>query len=83
MTINVQPVTEMVRCYEDVSFEEKSSYVAIVTIFYETHNKAYLFGMCGSFTKKFYLEIVQHLKQKGVIEFRMERRGRMVTRVIS
>lgn len=81
--IHVQPVVELVRCYEDGSYADKSSYVTTLTLIYESDSVVTISGLCGTFNKKFYLLLREYLFNKGIKIVKIERRGKLSSRMIT
>ena len=79
MTINVQPVTEIIRVYDIGSYEEKSPFQGVATLLYENSDSVIIQGMHGNFTRRIFKEIARYLEDKGVIQFKMYRHGELKT----
>lgn len=81
-SIHVQPLIELVRCYGEGSYEDKSPYVATVNLLYENTDTVILSGLCGKFNKDLYLLLWEYLSGKNICYIKIERKGKTIKKQV-
>ncbi len=68
----------VLRVYDDGNFESKSRYVASATV-QVVGDAAHIVGFAGRFSRRTWREIVAALKDLGIRQMVIERRGKIKT----
>lgn len=83
MTIHVQNLTQLVRCYEDdCSYEDRSPYVATATLVYENEHTVHVVGLTGQFNRKFYIQLWEYFNSNNITCIKIERKGVLITKEV-
>lgn len=80
MTVHLQMTVEVstIRAYDQVDgYEKRRPYSAIVSVTQLTDSIVYLHGAVGKLDRSLWGEILHLLRERGVTQVLMERRGRV------
>ena len=83
MHISIEPAVSVVRWYDTGSFNNRSPYRAVCSVFYLSSRTAYIYAMHGRLTRKDMRELFAELAAQGVTEIMAERKGKIITRDVT
>lgn len=66
ISIDIQDLTQIIRVYEDGSYEERSSYIACATIIFHSKTEVSVTALSGNVTRDAYIKVWNYLYDKGV-----------------
>lgn len=80
MHISIEPAVSIVRWYDAGSFDNRSPYRAVCSVFYLSATTVYIYAMHGRLTRVDMRELFTALADQGVTEVMAERKGKITTR---